>query len=192
MSRCGWNMTARSLDLFQGFNEEQRGRGHSVLHVHADFHSCTAVRGEEPEGREEREAEQRGDLAGRHLNSHSCHRPEGWTFVLPCSPTPGDTLIRTGQHAGPGGQTPQEGDGDRVPTAVQESGWDRGRGGGGGAGDSGEFLTLKALWRFVFLFFKEGKQQPEGLPPLGAEHLSFFRKWSTVGLFLFLPVPEFD
>lgn len=51
--------------------------------------------------------------------------------------TPGQ-IGKTGEHAEPGGQSSQEGDGDRVPAAVQVPGWDWGRSGSRLAGGSGK------------------------------------------------------
>ena len=88
----------------------------------------------------------RGNLTGPQQSSHNLHRLRRSflsikkTFFLQCGPTPGEKLEagRTEQHAGPGRQGSEEGDGDRVSSAVQKSGRDRGRAGGGVTGGSGE------------------------------------------------------
>lgn len=121
-----------------------------VLHTFLQPHSCEG--GRSRGGREvgEREA----GLSWTSDRRQSCHNRR--LDLLRCGLTAGDPVGRTERHAGPGGQSPQKGDGDRVSPAVQESGWDRGRGGGGATGGRGEFwlqllrLLLKALWGFFF------------------------------------------
>lgn len=115
--------------------------------------------------------EHRGNLTGRSTElSHFTHCGQLCAMAV-CVQWVSHLIEghRIDHHAGPGRQSPQKGDGDRVSTAVQEPGWDWGRGGGwvtGGSGKCaalGHLLHLEALWDLVLFWESLAKRNSSDL-----------------------------